>query len=563
MPDRPRPLRKLFEQAQKALARGASGEALRHCVKALGSAPNDPEILNLAGVACCQLAEAKVEQRIKRLDEGIGYFQRAAIYAPEWVLPYSSLGHACRERGRPLAAEKAFVAALARAADDPATLLGLAQGLIQIGCPKQAEPVLRRIASQQKVGPSARLALIGLLADTRRHDDALAEARRLAEDFPDWAEAHFRLGEMLAEAGDFDAARQAMTIALHRDPRHAVCLLRLALITRFAEDDSLIAPLRDLAEAQNPPQIRSPALFALGKAHDDRGEADLAMACWTEANALYRPQIGYDVASDMDYMERIEAAFPAERIQRLAALGSPSDAPLFIVGLPRSGTTLVEQILARHPEITAGGELVEFERALLRTLEQSGIDHPYPKGFESFPDSGWLSLAETYLERAQPEGSRRFTDKLPLNALHLPLLAITFPRAPIIYCTRDLPDVGLSLFQQMFARGNLFSYDLAEIGTYMARFSRFMAHWSSALPGRLVRVDYDQLVADPAGQSALLYQRCGLEGTPAEKSPQGPIRTASQWQARQKVFTSSSGRWEKYRDHLAPMLTALENGQNM
>jgi hypothetical protein len=325
-------------------------------------------------------------------------------------------------------------------------------------------------------------------------------------------------------------------------------------LKRFAAADPDLAAMESLAATlANRPERRRDLVtveFALAKALMDIGAADDAFAWLTRANARHRAGIAYDVAADVGQMAALADAFGM-----VDPIGDPAMRPIFIVGMPRSGTTLVEQILASHPAVHGGGEMKHLDLVLM--------DH-----FGGAPDAAQLAaldpatcatLARAYLQRAgagAPRGTR-VTDKMPSNFRHAGLIHRLFPGAVIVHCRRSPQDTCLSIYATHFAQGQHFAYDLAELGTYYRAYRALMAHWRRVLPGTvLVEVDYEAVVADLEHEARRLVAASGLpwdEACLAFHRTARPVRTASVNQVRQPLYGSSVERWRPYARHLEPL----------
>lgn len=252
------------------------------------------------------------------------------------------------------------------------------------------------------------------------------------------------------------------------------------------------------------------------------------------------------------------AMFSRAWFERSGPRGSESQQPIFIVGMPRSGTTLTEQILASHPSVFGAGELPDLPRIL------KGLRPGYPAQVADFDSVRLAAVANEYLDglRARaPADARRVTDKLPLNFIHLGMIATLFPRAHIIHCRRDPMDVGLSCLIEQFDMDGDYTTCLEDFGDYFLQYERLMAHWRVVLPITMHEQCYEDLVAQPETSARALIESCGLEWDPMclnFQQLERTVRTPSRWQVRQPIYLHSVGRWRNYAHQMQPLARLLE-----
>jgi len=335
----------------------------------------------------------------------------------------------------------------------------------------------------------------------------------------------------------------------------------LAETKRFRENDLQLTAMEDLAQhiasfSQNE-QIE--LHFALAKAYDDIGRHEHAFEHLHCGNALKRQTVVYDETAQLGTLRNIEETFTAELIAARCGLGNPSDLPIFIVGMPRSGTTLVEQILASHPRVVGAGELLHMSDLVLGG--QAGTR--FPLDFPSLPGERLHRLGSLYVARlrAQAPLADRITDKLPFNFSVVGLIHLALPKARIIHVRRDPVDTCFSCYTNLFSQGLEFTYDLEELGRYYCAYQSLMKHWHRVLPEvAMLEVQYEELVLDFEAHARLIVDYCGLEWDArclVFHKTKRAIRTASAAQVRRPLFSSSIGRWLPYREQLRPLLDVL------
>jgi hypothetical protein len=315
------------------------------------------------------------------------------------------------------------------------------------------------------------------------------------------------------------------------------------------------------------PEDRLNLEFALGKAWMDAREPDRAFAHLETGNRLKRASLTYDVEADAERLAAIARSFTPEVMARLAGSGDPSGLPVFIVGMPRSGTSLIEQILASHPQVHGAGELPVLETILGRVRGPDRQPLGYPQLMSMLGPRDMAMLGRAYVEQvaALAPDKPRLVDKMPANFCFAGLIHLILPNARIIHCRRDPIDICLSCYSKKFVQGNNFTYDLTELGLYHRAYEALMAHWRGLLPPeRFIEVDYEAVVEDLESQARRLIAFCGLDWDPACLSfhqTQRPVRTASANQVRQPLYRTSLARWKPYQVHLAPLLDILKIGR--
>lgn len=303
--------------------------------------------------------------------------------------------------------------------------------------------------------------------------------------------------------------------------------------------------------------------YALGKCYDDIGDPDNAFPHFLEGARLKRKQITYEPAANTTLFDEVISVFDAAMIERLSGHGCDDALPLFVLGMPRSGTTLTEQIITSHPDVHGGGELHEL---LSIAHSQTGSNsNEFPsnlKGLKAEHISAWGKKYISQLREYAP-AARRITDKMPTNFLMLGLIHLMLPNAKIIHISRHPLDTCLSCFTRLFNKGQEQTYDLAELGRYYVNYTRIMAHWKEVLPkNTFLDVRYEALVTDNEAQARRLIEFCGLEWNEAclqSHKTKRPILTASVTQVREPIYTSSLERWRPYESYLKPLIDELGN----
>ncbi len=373
------------------------------------------------------------------------------------------------------------------------------------------------------------------------------------------------LGLALQSQGNFDEAAKCFRRMLELCPNAAIGLAYRHLFNtgKIAAEQADIDRLTASLSAPNVPAMsRLAAGFALGKLLDEAGRFDEAFARYAEANALVKKQhaaVGerYDPQMIHRQVDQMTEIFTPEFFQQRRDWGEPSDLPVFIVGMPRSGTTLVHQIAASHPQVHGAGELIEIGH-IVRIL--GGTDVKSAAGAWNRDAIKREAVRHFQHLRSLDDTALRILDKMPANVHWLGLICLLYPTARVILCGREARDICLSCFFQWFSVANTFSYDLAHCGHEYLATQHITAHWRRILPLPMLDVQYEDLVADLEGQSRRLIDFLGLPWDPAcleFHRTEATVLTASSWQVRQPIYQSSVGRWRHYERHLGPLLEVL------
>ncbi len=536
---------------------GQLDQAEKHCREAVRLQATFAEAWYNLGV---------VQEERGRLQDAAASYVRAAALRPGHYKTLVNLAGVLLELGRYDDAVEACDSALRLQPTVTEASLILGRALVEMGEADQAECRMRE-ALQHSPGNSLLLiALASALTELGRPDEAKAVYDQLRQQTPEDAEVCFGMGTLAQALGDHPAALAHYGKALELQRAHAQAVLGLSAARRYSrEDRALIEGFERLLQREILAPRDTVALhFALGKMHDDCGDYDRAFEHYAAANAIKREQVQFDREQHARYVDNLIGTYSRELIEvKAASLAVGDELPIFIIGMPRSGTTLVEQIIASHPSVKAGGELPYLRRAVRSLAARAGSGRSYPACVESLNATLAHELARGYLDRlpARTSGETRVTDKMPSNFFHAGLIAILFDKARIIHCRRDPMDVCLSIFFQPFSRAHPYAFDLGDLGHYYRQYERLMAHWRSVLGQRLFEVQYADLVGDPEPISRSLIDHCGLEWNDQclqFNRSKGAVRTASQWQVRQPIYKTSLQRWKHYERHLTPLIKALQ-----
>ncbi len=431
---------------------------------------------------------------------------------------------------------------------------------------EQALAQVEQLLTIEPGNPGYRNQKAVILCKLGEYDAALEIYDDLVQRHRDHAGLWMSYGHALKTAGRGEAAVDAYRRSIAIDPRAGEAWWSLANLKTFRfSDDDIEAMRGQLAGADLDVEQCFHFEFALGKALEDRANFDASFAHYQRGNALRRDTVRYSADENQARLRRSVETFTADFFQARAGSGCTARDPIFIVGLPRAGSTLIEQILSSHPMVEGTMELPEII-ALTKELRQRTGDpqgNTYHDVLAGLDADQLRGLGEQYLERTRvhrKRGAPMFIDKMPNNFAHVGLIQLALPNARIIDARRHPLACGFSVYKQHFARGQHFSYDLGEIGRFYSDYATLMAHWDSVLPGRIHRVHYEQMVEHTEAEVRSLLHYCGLPFDPAclrffENAR--PVRTASSEQVRQPIYRDGIDQWRNYEPWLGPLKDAL------
>jgi tetratricopeptide (TPR) repeat protein len=455
--------------------------------------------------------------------------------------------------------------------------LGIAEALRDLRRPAVAEPHYRAAVQLSPDYAPAHYGLGLVLRDRLNTHEAIACFRETIRLQPQHADAHICLGFLLLSEGRTSDARENFQTALRLDPNNVGAfsgLSRLAAAGQYCFSDEALGRLETVASRRDGPIKQQISLyFALARVCEQAGAYDPAFAHYRRANELLKDHLravgmAYDPARHTQLVNGLIAVLTPEYFERVRSFGVDSDVPVFVVGMPRSGTTLAEQILASHPLVCGAGELQDIGQIVMNLAQRLGGPQQYPDSLRRLDPGPVRALAEEFLRRLRQCGgaATRVVDKMPLNYQHLGVIAALFPRARVVHCRRDPIDTCLSCYFQDFASPLPFGSDLTHLGYHYREYERLMAHYNSVLPLPLFELRYEELVNDQETVSRRLLDFCGLAWNDACLRFHETARTvnaSNALQVRQPLYRSSVGRWKRYEAYLAPLLEALGHAADL
>ncbi len=536
--------------AQQAL--GHAGQAEEALTQALSRAPRHPESLNMMGV---------VKDQAGRADEAEAYFRQAVGAAPDYHGAHLNLGTLLARGNRIDDAIVSLTHAIRTNPNNPQAYAIMYNVLMRRGALNAALPVLEGWVGLEPNNPRIKAELGGLLTQLGEHEKATACLDAALALNPDLPEARIKKAELLDQQGDRDGAWELIRPMIESGEKNAEAALLFGALSGHLDRREEAAELltRAIAERWNPAlegglQHRAAELYdRLGRVDDAFRHARLGNAAFAAAG------LPFDVDAHEAWVNRLIATYGGESVADLAQAETGRDLPVFIVGMPRSGTSLVEQIIASHPQAHGAGELV-YIKDIAGELERN-CNAPYPELAPMLTPEELNWGADQYLERLRAHAPKatRIVDKMPNNLHYVGLIAQLFPGARIIHTRRDPVDTCLSCYFQAFP-GLSYTRDLAHLGRYHNAAERLMAHWKQVLPVTIHTVQYEQLISDQERVSRELIDYCGLLWDDAclqFHKTRRTVATASYDQVRQPLYSKAVGRWKPYEAHLQPLLAVL------
>lgn len=580
------------EQFQEALRLHQQGDLMaaekiyRELLDRTPDAPAAPDVLHALGVLCQQKGQHQdaeacfkkaltrnpdaadthfnlgaVRHQQKKFDAAVESYRRAIELDPKNTGMQYNLAGALLTLGRYEEAIAAYRHFLDQAPDSESGHYNLGLALSKAFRFKEAIAAYRSALEQRPDFPEALSNLGALLMETGHSDEALTLYRQALERKPDLAQAHYNLGNALMRLGHFEEAEAIFRNALGQWPRFGGLHLRLANLKSFSPEDPALAAMEK--------ECASPALddsqkaifhFAIGKAYEDCEDYDRAFDSFEKGNALKHATLAFDHAGEEALTNRIIATFNKARLTDHGGQGAAGDKPIFLLGMPRSGAALVEQILATHSSVHGASGHSELAHRIGKLGAESN---------KAFPEAVCDMKAEAFARFGQdcidamthlaPDATR-ITDKWLLNFRNIGLIHLALPHAKILHCVRNPVDTALSCYKNLFDDEMPFAYDLTELGQAYKLYERLMNHWHAMLPGRILDVPYESLVADPETHIRAMLDFCDL---PWEANcldfykTERPVQITSVARVRQPMTTKAIRRWRKYEHRLTPLLEAL------
>ena len=422
----------------------------------------------------------------------------------------------------------------------------------------------KRLIKLGSRAPEGHIWLAAASASAGHHQDALESFAEALEISPDHAGALCGKGQACRTMGDQDGSIAAFRRCLNAHPLHVEAYWSLANLKTFRFEDQEVDDMQALLDDERiAPEGQAQLNNALGMEFEGRKEYDRAFEYIDRCNHLRRDQEFYDRVENLERTNLSIEAFTQQFLEDNTGQGDPEPAPIFIVGLPRSGSTLLEQILSSHSRVDGTHELHDLSKLIRSRRKLTMPPARYPTSIASMNAEGFKRLGSDYIERTRRHRGDRpfFTDKNPNNFVHVGLLHLILPNARIINARRHPLDSCFGSYKQLFAQGQPFTYDLVELGEYYLQYQRLMDHWHEVLPGKVLDVQYEEVVADLEGQVGRILEYCELDWEETclrFHETSRSVKSASSEQVRRPIYRSAVNTWRHYESHLGALIETLE-----
>jgi tetratricopeptide (TPR) repeat protein len=507
-------------------------------------------------------------QQDNKIQEAEHALRKAISQNPRYIEAYNNLATILASQKKEVDALRLLGDALKFAPKNPQTLLITAKIQMRRNNHVAAEQAARLVLQEQPENAEALTVLGQVLHETDRYEEAITVLEQALKANPKSPEALNFYGVALKSVGRLDEARDHIMKALKLNSGMWGGYANLNDLVDFSKGEGeqlfnqMDAIFQSAKNTEADPFL--PLHFAYGKALEDRGEHERALKHYITGGKMKRAQLEYNEAETFSFFDMIREAFPKEFFENRKYPGLDDERPVFIIGMPRSGSTLVEQILSSHPDVYGAGEVKYLSRALGQLRDRFPSLPKFPQMMDKITPGQLDIMAKKYLDAlsAGAGDAKKITDKLLTNYFFVGLIHTLYPNAKFVNTQRDPVDTCLSGFTKLFKDDMPHSYDLAELGRYYSKYRELMAHWQKVLPkGVLTTVQYEDVVADTEKEAKALIEFIGLDWDPKcvdfHKSDR-PVKTASVAQVRKPIYNTSVKRWKKYGDGLQPLIDAIE-----
>ena len=533
---------------------GNLDDAVASFNKAIAIDPNYFETYNNLGIALRALG---------KLDEAAQSYQTAIAIKPDYDLAHNNLGNAFKDLGQPVDAVASYRKAINIKPGYAEAHCNLGAVLNDLGRMNEAVACHLKALAIEPNYAMAHYNLGNALQDLGNLDKAEASYLKAIDLKPDYATAHNNLGTVLLNSGRLGEAESSYRRALDIKPDFAEAHWHLANIKTFSDYDNDIKAMEDTyAKPGMSDEQRMHLAFGLGKSFEDLQQYEKAFGFFLTGNSIKRGTYDYSIEDVEGSFENLKNIFSKDLFTKHQRADPSDETPVFVLGMIRSGTTLVEQILASHPDVHGGGELEYLSRIVVSNFSNIN-DAKFNDAVDQASTSHFSNSGGEYIDQIRElSASARFiTNKLPVNFRLIGMIRLMLPNAKIIHCCRDKRDTCLSIFKNFSSSDRLYyAYEMSELGQYYNLYSDLMNHWHSVLPEFIYDIHYEDLVADQEGETRALLEYCGLEWDDTcmvFHRTDRPVHTASSAQVRKPIYTESVQSWTRYENWLSPLLEIL------
>ncbi|HKJ83953.1 MAG TPA: sulfotransferase [Mariprofundaceae bacterium] len=548
-------IRVLVDQAARALGNGRDAICEQLCAEIEVLQADNPYVANFRGIICRNAGQR---------DHAFELFRQAVAASPGSGEFHANLASLYLEREQYREALESYRRAIRHGIRELSVLRNYSKALIEMGLHEEAEPVLQRLRKQQPSDIDILMRLYRICYESERYEEAESCLREIIDIEPTDTEAHLRLAQLMVQMGRMEEGETEFRRTLELDPARSQAISSIAQIKKFrSEDDEDIATAISMYERSAPDSEERISLgFAIGKMMHDLGDYDRAFQYYRGGNDVRYRGGTYHRESELAHIESIMEMYTPEVLSRTGGLHDAT--PIFVVGMPRCGSTLTEQILASHPDVSSKGECHLFEGEVLSSMHEEDAPLTLERITSFFPEQ-WREIGQAYLKGLRsgvPEHVRRITDKSLNNIRFVGAIHCALPQARIVHVRRHPLDTCLSIYRQNI-QGQAFDFgrDLEELGYYYQMYLKLMQHWRDMLPkGVMYELTYERLIADQEGETRKLLDACGLEWSDQclqFQQARNAVRTASVAQVRRAIYTDSMAVWKRYEKHLAPLIRIL------
>lgn len=543
-------------------------EAIEAFNQALQFAPNNPMVYSNLGESL---------RRNNETEKALEIFQKAMQLAPGFNMAILGLANCLSDLDQKARALKTYQYLLAINPDFAPGYHYLGAHLAKQEEYKQALPLLRKAVALKENYTDALMTLAATLESLDQVDEAIEIFQNLLEQKPDNIALLLNLGSIIKTQGKLKEADQYFAKVLELEPDNLAVQYMLSHSKNGNEAENIEALEERLMDTRLEKEERRTLHFTVGKYYDDTGEYDKAFSHFKQGNDMDDRIAPYNAENFSRGVDKIMETFSEEFFKQRYGMGAESESPIFIVGMPRSGTSLTEQILSSHPQVYGAGELKNIGELIRAFQSRLQNQVQFPELLKGLDPITACNLGERYLKETQELADAnhyaRITDKMPGNTNNLGAIALLLPRARIIHCKRNPMDSCFSNYTHNFASVISFSRKLEDLGQHYSDYHRLMEHWKKVLPLQMMEVRYEDMVADNEGMTRQLLEFCGLEWNDAcldFQNTQRRVKTASSIQVRQPIYQSSVAKWRRYEEELQPLYDTLgelapkqENGREV